>query len=125
MLIFQVLSKGKKGYFLFVEGGKIDFGHHANQVHYALTETIQLSEAIQRARNLTNEKDTLIVVTSDHGHVFTVAGFPERGTNILTTAGLGSDGTPFTILSYANGPGYRKDIDGVRYDFSKSDFSKI
>jgi alkaline phosphatase len=70
------MKKNNKGYVLLVEGGRIDHGHHATQAHLALEETLQFNEAIEYARNNTNEDDTLIVVTADHGHVFTVGGYP-------------------------------------------------
>jgi alkaline phosphatase len=62
----KILSKNTQGYFLFVEGARIDMGHHEAMVHLALDETVEFSKAIERAVNLTSEEDTLIVVTSDH-----------------------------------------------------------
>lgn len=57
---------------------------------------------------MTDINDTLIVVTADHAHTMSHSGYPERGTNILGIASTSDvDNLPFTILSYANGPGYR------------------
>lgn len=57
-----------KGYFLFVEGGRIDHGHHFTQAIKALDETIEFNKAIEMTKNRTSEEDTLIVVTADHSH---------------------------------------------------------
>jgi alkaline phosphatase len=57
--------------------------------------------------------ETLVVVTADHSHVMTFAGYPKRGNPILgkvVAAGeniptLAADGLPYTTLSYMNGRG--------------------
>lgn len=102
----KVLQKNEKGYFLFVEGGLIDRAHHMNLAVKALDETVEFSKAIQKAVDLTDEDDTLIVVTADHAHVMSMAGYPKRG-NLIT--GIGTemssiDHLPYMTLSYANGP---------------------
>jgi len=100
------------GYFLVVEGARIDHGHHKGSAHRALTETQMLSDAVALADRLTDDKDTLIIVTADHSHTLSMAGYPARGNPILgITRGqdgqaiLADDGKPFTTLGYANGPG--------------------
>ncbi|KAB0792962.1 hypothetical protein PPYR_12582 [Photinus pyralis] len=118
----RLLSQGDKGFFLFVEGGLIDFGHHANQARIALDETIEFQKAIQAAVDITNEQDTLIVVTSDHAHTMTLNGYPERGNDVLGFGGKGTDGIDYTTLSYANGPS--ASVKSERSDPSKADLSK-
>lgn len=103
----KVLEKGNNGYFLFVEGGRIDHAHHANLAQKALDETVQFSEAIQKAVDLTSRKDTLIVVTSDHAHTMSMNGYPQRGNDIFGMGGNGLDDMPYSTLSYANGPSFR------------------
>lgn len=120
----KILSKSENGFFLFVEGGRIDHAHHDTLAKKSLDETSVFSQAIQRARNLTSTEDTLIVVTSDHSHTLTFSGYPERGNDILGIAGYGSDGLPYATLSYANGPGYRSEADGIRPDISEEDMRK-
>jgi alkaline phosphatase len=112
-------AKGGQGYVLLVEGGRIDHAHHSGNAHRALTDTIALSEAVAAAAAMTSADDTLILVTADHSHVMTFAGYPVRGNAILGkvkgSSGEGSNpsgfatdatGLTYTTLSYANGPGY-------------------
>lgn len=79
----KLLSKEPHGYFLFVEGGRIDHGHHSGKAKKALDETVEFSKAIQAALDMTNSADTLIVVTSDHAHTMSISGYPTRGNNIV------------------------------------------
>ncbi|XP_050685011.1 membrane-bound alkaline phosphatase-like [Leptidea sinapis] len=101
----KMLSRSERGYFLFVEGGRIDHAHHDSLAHLALDETVEYSKAVKKAMEMTKEEDTLLVVSSDHAHTMTVAGYPSRGNDILgvvdTTMAL--DGKPYTTISYANG----------------------
>lgn len=52
--------------------------------------------------------ETLIIVTADHSHSFTVNGYPARGNDILGLASnMGNtDGQRYETLTYANGPGF-------------------
>lgn len=68
---------------LFVPGGRIDHGHHDINSKNALEELVGFNEAIEGAISLTDQSDTLIVVTADHSHVFTIGGYPSRGNPIL------------------------------------------
>ncbi|XP_041377733.1 alkaline phosphatase-like [Gigantopelta aegis] len=119
----EMLNKNKKGYFLLVEGGRIDHGHHDNSAIRALEDFVAFDNAISVAVEMTNEKDTLIVVTADHGHTFTIGGYPSRGNNILGLVDKGShsftpyDKMPFVTLSYGSGPGrLRANLTGVKTD---------
>lgn len=107
-----------RGYYLMVEGGRIDHGHHAGQAGYALEEAVEFAKAVQYAVDNTDPRETLILVTADHSHVFYIAGYPKRGNPILglvTGGGEGSgsadapaiagDGQPYSTVGYANGPG--------------------
>ena len=112
------LAGDPDGFYLMVESGRIDHGHHAGQAGYALEEAVEFARAIQWAIDNTDPAETLIMVTADHSHVFTIAGYPRRGNDILglvvpPAAGgergddpmLAADGKPYTTLGYANGPG--------------------
>ncbi len=113
-----VLQRNPKGYFLMVEGGRIDHAHHAGNAFRALDETIAFSDAVRAARELSPATDTLIVVTADHSHTMTFMGYGRRGNPILGKVsgssgedhalGLAKDslGLPYSTLGYASGPGY-------------------
>ena len=63
------LTKGKnKGFFLMVEGGKIDWACHANDAATVFNEVKDMDNAIKVAYEFYKKhpKETLIVVTADH-----------------------------------------------------------
>ena len=116
----DVLSTNKKGFFLMVEGGRIDHAHHDGNAYRALRDTVALSDAVRTAVKKVALDDTLIIVTADHSHTFFIQGYPARGNNILgLVREIGPDGEiesdytvdrekkPFTTLGYSNGLGAR------------------
>ncbi|CAH1956212.1 unnamed protein product [Acanthoscelides obtectus] len=114
------------GFFLFVEGGRIDTAHHSTFAHKALDETAEFAKAVQKAVQMTNEEDTLIVVTADHAHTMSYAGYAGRGSEIFGYAGQASDSNLYTILNYANGPGYRPLMaTGERYVPSEEEMNEV
>lgn len=56
------------GFFMMIEGGKIDWACHANDAGSTITDTIALDEAVKKAEAFYNDhpEDTLILVTGDH-----------------------------------------------------------
>jgi alkaline phosphatase len=112
----DMLKQNPKGFYLHVESGRVDHAHHAGNASRALTDTIELAKAVKVAMENTDPKETLIIITADHSHVFTIAGYPKRGNNILgkvvSTGKADGDyakdalGLPYTTLGYTNGPGY-------------------
>ncbi|XP_037039101.1 membrane-bound alkaline phosphatase-like [Bradysia coprophila] len=118
----KILSKNKNGFFLFVEGGRIDHAHHSTQSRKALDETVQLAEAVRVATELTDSSDTLIVTTSDHSHTMTMSGYSSRGNDILgLSTSLGGDKLKYSTLSYANGQRNYMTSSGTRLDLTKLD----
>lgn len=114
----DVLANNKKGYFLMVEGGRIDHAHHDGNAYRALKDTVALSDAVRKAVSKVNLDDTLIIVTADHSHTLVIQGYPGRGNNIVgLVREIGNDGEmeadykvdrnkkTYTTLSYANGTG--------------------
>jgi len=132
-LAIEILARNPQGYFLLVEGGRIDHAHHDNNAYRALTDGIALADAVAVADRLTSADDTLIIVTADHSHTFTVAGYPTRGNPILGKAVYNDatgrpedkpktmgDQKPFTTLGYYTGPGAAW-VGGPRPDLSQTD----
>lgn len=63
----KTLENHDKGFFLMVEGGKIDHAGHANNLKRNVYETIEFAKAVQIAVDWAAKRDdTLIVVTADH-----------------------------------------------------------
>ena len=115
----DLLSRNPQGYFLMVEAGRIDHGHHMSNAYRALTDTIELSRAVRTALGKIDLRETLVIVTADHSHTFTIGGYPTRGNDILglvnsnvrsrpgeTVLAKDGLGKPYTTLGYQNGPGY-------------------
>ncbi|MDA3934752.1 MAG: alkaline phosphatase, partial [Gammaproteobacteria bacterium] len=113
------LQNDADGFFLHVEAGRIDHAHHATNVVRALEDVLALDAAVQQAAQMTSTEDTLIIVTADHSHVMTMAGYPTRGNPILgkvigndmqgqakASPMLDADGRPYTTLGYINGIGF-------------------
>ncbi|XP_059142191.1 alkaline phosphatase-like [Physella acuta] len=116
----RILRKNPKGYFLLIEGGRIDHAHHDNYGKRALEETYELDNAVKKVGQMVSIQDTLTIVTADHSHAFGIAGYPTRGNNILSVVDdilKGEDpydNLPYLTLNYFNGPAYgRTDLTNV------------
>ena len=113
----KLLQKNGKGFFLMVEGGRIDHALHNTNAKRALEDTIAFDDAIKRALGLVDLKNTLVVVTADHDHTMTFNGYSHKGNNILgkvsdikpttvqgkTVLAKAGDGLPYTALVFGNG----------------------
>ena len=104
----DVLSKNAAGFFLMVEGGRIDHALHGTNAARALADTKAFDDAIQAVIDKVktfdpNLSDTLIVVTADHDHTLAFNGYGKRGTDILGPN-----------INYATGVA-AKDANGVSY----------
>jgi alkaline phosphatase len=107
----DILSKNQNGYFLMVEGGRIDHALHSTNAMRALADTIAFDDAIKVALDKVDLTNTLIVVTADHDHTMAFNGYSHLGNNILgkttdyRTKNLAkaADGKPYTTLVFGNG----------------------
>jgi len=73
----ELLSKNKKGFFLMVEGSKIDWAAHSNDAAGIITELIAFDNAVGAALEFARKcGNTAIVVLADHG-----TGGPSIGRN--------------------------------------------
>ncbi len=133
------LSQDPDGFVLMVEGGRIDHAHHGGNAIRALEDAMAFDLAIATALEMTNPEDTLILVTADHSHTLTIAGYAQRNNPILglSVSGMGgeggsvgADGLPYTTLGYINGPGAcretGKDAAGKpKYDCTRQDLTSV
>ncbi len=64
----DLLSKDKDGFFLMVEGGRIDHAAHANDIAGVIGDTLAFDKAVQDALAFYHKhpEETLIVVVGDH-----------------------------------------------------------
>ncbi|HEU4851161.1 MAG TPA: alkaline phosphatase [Telluria sp.] len=119
----DVLSKKPSGFFLMVEGGRIDHALHATMAKRALQETVAFNDALQAAVDRMSAidpglKNTLIVVTADHDHTLLLNGYARRtGPTTASEPGVVGviksvedgkplrdlDGAPFSIIGFGNG----------------------
>lgn len=102
----NLLSQGKKGFFLMVEGSQIDFLAHENKTPGVVLETLDFDRAIGAALKFAAaNKETLIIVTADHetGGMTLNGGDYKRGsvTGKFTSGGH----TGIAVPVYAFGPG--------------------
>ncbi len=57
----------QKGFFLMIEGAQIDWGGHANNSDYIISEMIDFDRAVGAVLEFAkNDGETLVIVTSDH-----------------------------------------------------------
>jgi alkaline phosphatase len=121
--LLQARDNGK-GWFLMVEGGRIDHALHATNAKRAFGEALMFDEAIRIALTKVDLSNTLIVVTADHDHTMVINGYPKRDNNVLDLVydyktgqpAKDADGMPYTVLSFGNGdnrPDTRVSIDSL------------
>lgn len=62
------LSQGSEGFFLMIEGGRVDHAGHANDAAGIILEQMAFDESIAVALEFVDKNpDTLLVITTDHG----------------------------------------------------------
>lgn len=63
----DVLSQDENGFFLMIEGSRIDHAGHANDLRRMVYETLAFDEAIEVALAFAADRDdTVVIVTADH-----------------------------------------------------------
>lgn len=102
----ELLSQNQKGFFIMIEASQIDWGGHANDQEYVITETLDFDEAIQVAMDFAEQDgETLVVVTADHetgGMVVLNGSYENRTVETVFTSG-GHTGIMIPVFAY--GPG--------------------
>jgi len=63
----HLAKRSDKGFFLMIEGSQIDWGGHANDMEYIISEFIEFNTVIGEIFEFAKEDgETLVVVTADH-----------------------------------------------------------
>ncbi len=116
-----LLSKNPNGFILMVESGLIDKYSHELDWERAVMDTIMLDKSVAVAKEFAGSRnDTLVLVTADHTHPFSVVGTEDDGLKA-------DDGTPATgrekvgVYGSAGYPLYQdQDGDGYPDDIAVS-----
>ena len=103
----EVLRRDPRGYFLVVEGGRIDHAHHMNNSYLAIGEMLAFDEALGVAVDSMGDDDVFFV-TADHDHTMVIAGYAPVSQDVFSQAGGDANGDPYATLLYADGPGALK-----------------
>jgi alkaline phosphatase len=111
----DLLGKNSKGYFLMVEGGRIDHALHETTAKKALQDTVAFDNAIKAALDKARVSDptlanTLVVVTADHDHTLVLNGYARR----TGKTAAGNPGVLGVVKNYVSGS-VEKDLDGAPY----------
>lgn len=63
----ELLAAGENGFFLMVEGGRIDHAGHSNDLQNIIVETVEFDSTVKAVLEWARGRDdTLILVTADH-----------------------------------------------------------
>jgi alkaline phosphatase len=101
----QQLNASGKGFFLMVEGSRIDHGGHLNDLDYLVREMLDFDEAVGEAlRFADQDKQTTVIVTADHetGGLALMDGDIAQGT--LRGHFATNDHTGIPVMVFAYGP---------------------
>lgn len=127
MAIDFLSARSKKGFFLMIEGARIDKEEHKNNYQGMVDETLDFDKAIEAALRFA-EKDghTLVIISADHetGGVTLSMGVPEEGLIQGVFASRGH--TPIMVPLFAYGP-HSRDFSGTQEnsDVSNKIFSLL
>jgi alkaline phosphatase len=103
--IKKLSAEKPKGFFLMIEGAKIDYAGHANSLPGSVLETLSFDLAVAEALKFADKNgETLVIVTGDHetGGLTLVDGNKAEG--LITAQYTTDDHTPIMLPVYAYGP---------------------
>ena len=115
----KAMQGNEDGFYLMVEGGRVDHANHAGNANRAFMDGVAFANAVAMADEMTDDADTLIIVTADHEHAIAFNGYCGRGTPITGLCmgingdgvahtdelELADDGKPYSVVGYLNGAG--------------------
>ena len=109
MAINYLADRSKKGFFLMVEGARIDKEEHSNHFPETVRETLDFDKAIEAAiRFAERDGHTLVIISADHetGATILSKAEPENGYALGIFASKGH--TPMMVPLFAYGPRSRE-----------------
>ena len=72
----KVLSQNRKGFWLLVEPGDVDWANHDNNIDNSIGAVLSGDDAVRvitdRVDTHSNWRESLLIVTADHGHYFII-----------------------------------------------------
>ncbi len=104
-----LLKDNPKGFFLMIEGAKIDGGGHSNSLGFSVSEYLSFDRLVGQALEFAEkDKETLIIVTSDHetGGLTLLDGDQKKGNVLGNFATNDHTGIPVPLMAF--GPGAEK-----------------
>lgn len=107
--IQKLKNAGSKGFFLMIEGAKVDYAGHANFLPGSVLETLSFDQAVAEALRFADQNgETLVIVTADHetGGLTLVDGNVDK--KKITARYMTDDHTPIMVPVFAYGPGSSK-----------------
>lgn len=105
MAIEYLDARARKGFFLMVEGARIDKEEHANNLKGTVAETLDFDKAVEAAVRFAEEDGhTLVLITADHetGALSLTRGNPADGYAVGVFASKGH--SPMMVPLFAYGP---------------------
>jgi len=98
------LKKGNnKGFFLMIEGAKIDGGGHSNSTGFSITEYLSFDRLVGQALEFAEkDQETLVIVTSDHetGGMIILDADPKTGRVLANFATNDHTGIPVPLMAF-------------------------
>nr|CDS24569.1 intestinal type alkaline phosphatase 1 [Echinococcus granulosus] len=121
MAALDILTKSPNGFFLFVEGARIDQAHHENRAKKSFAEMHAFNKTIHAVFKRVDPKETLLIVTADHSHSFALVGQPSRFSTFFAPDKIKGEQTldmkGMLPIGYMTGPGAK--MNATRDDVSK------
>ena len=105
MAINYLSQRSKKGFFLMVEGARIDKHEHSNELPETLAETLDFDKAIEAAVRFA-EKDghTLVIISADHETGATIVTGGDLETGFIRAVFASKGHSPMMVPLFAYGP---------------------
>ena len=114
MAINYLSQRGKKGFFLMIEGARIDKREHSNELPETLAEMLDFDKAVEAAvRFAEQDGHTLVVISADHETGATLLTGGDMETGFVRVAFTSKSHTPMMVPLFAYGP-HSRDFAGVQ-----------